>query len=121
MTTHNSLPGISQIVSEDSQNDKLQSDPSGEGHAIENEVEPIHSRSEPPLRSCSNLQTDGIAAVEISLVPVVLELRDVPDVHVPLQESIEKPVPFLPQVIVNSADKMIDIFAHRHGTMNFFF
>lgn len=59
------------IVSEESQNDKLlQSDPSRDGHAIENEVEPIPPRSEPPFSSCSNVQTDGIEAVEISLVPV---------------------------------------------------
>lgn len=41
VTTHNPLPGISSIVSEDNQNDKLQSDPSRDGHGIENVVEPI--------------------------------------------------------------------------------
>ena len=78
VTTHNQElhPGISSIVSEDIQNDKLQSDPSRDGQAIENEVEPIPSR----LSSCSNVQTDGIEAVEISLVSVVLELGDDPDV-----------------------------------------
>ena len=67
----------------DSQNDKLQSDPSHDGHAIENEVEPIPPRSEPQLSSFSNVQTDGIEPVEISFVPVVLELDDDPDVYVP--------------------------------------
>ena len=98
MTTHKPLPGISSIVSEDSQNDKLQSYPSRDGHAIENEVEPIPPRSEPPLSSCSNVQTDGIEAVEISLVPVVLELDD-PDVYVPLQESIEERESSPPQTV----------------------
>ena len=95
VTTHNQelLPGISSIVSEDIQNDKLQWDPSRDGHAIENELEPIPSRSEPPLSSCSNVQTDGIEAVEMSLVSVVLEEGDHPDVYVPLQESIEEPEP----------------------------
>ena len=95
VTTHNQelLPGISSIVSEDIQNDKLQWDPSRDGHAIENELEPIPSRSEPPLSSCSNVQTDGIEAVEMSLVSVVLEQGDHPDVYVPLQESIEEPEP----------------------------
>ena len=95
VTTHNQelLPGISSIVSEDIQNDKLQWDPSRDGHAIENELEPIPPRSEPPLSSCSNVQTDGIEAVEMSLVSVVLEEGDHPDVYVPLQESIEEPEP----------------------------
>ena len=73
VTTHNQelLPGISSIVSEDIQNDKLLWDPSRDGHAIENEVEPIPPRLEPPLSSCSNVQTDGIEAVEVSLVSLV--------------------------------------------------
>ena len=55
--TNNPLPGISSIASEDSQNDKLQSEPSRDGHAIENEVEPIPPRSELPLKflfGCTN-------------------------------------------------------------------
>ena len=55
--TNNPLPGINSIVSEDSQNDKLQSEPSRDGHDIENEVEPIPPRSELPLSSCSDVQT----------------------------------------------------------------
>ena len=101
VTTHNQklLPGISSIVSEDIQNDKLQWDPSRDGHAIENEVEPIPPRSEPQLSSCSNVQTDGIEPFDISLVPVVLELGDSPDVYVPPKESIEEPEPSTPQSV----------------------
>ena len=101
MTTHSQelLPEISSIVSEGIQNDKLQSDPSCDDHAIENKVEPIAPRSEPQLSSCSNVQTDGIKAVEISLVSVVLELGDDPDVNVPPKESIEEPGPSTPQSV----------------------
>ena len=49
--TNNPLPGISSTVSEDSQNDKLQSEQSRDGHAIKNEVVSIPPRSEPPLRT----------------------------------------------------------------------
>ena len=77
----------------DSQNDKLQSDPSHDGHAIENEVEPIPPRSEPPLSSCSNVQTDDLKAVEILLVLLVLKLGDDPEVYIPLQVSIKEPEP----------------------------
>ena len=93
VTTHSPLPGVSSRVSKDSQNDKLQSDPSHDGHAIENEVEPIPSRSEPPLSSCSNVQTDDLKAVEILLVSLVLELGDDPQVYIPLQVSIKEPEP----------------------------
>ncbi|XP_022792206.1 uncharacterized protein LOC111331365 [Stylophora pistillata] len=98
VTTHKPLPGIGSIVFEDSQNDKLQSNPSRDGHTIESKVEPIPPRSEAPLSSCSNVQTHYIDAVEISLVPVVLELDD-PDVFVPLQESIREPEPSPPQTV----------------------
>ena len=95
MTTHNPLPGINSIVSEDtcSQNGKLQSHPSRAFHAIENEVEPIPPRSEPSLGSCSNVQTDDLKAVEILLVSLVLELGDDPQVYIPLQVSIKEPEP----------------------------
>ena len=55
VTTHNPLPGISSLVSKDSPNDKLQSNPSRDDHAIE-KVEPIPPRSEKPLNSSSNVQ-----------------------------------------------------------------
>ena len=101
MTNHNQelLPGIISIVSEEIQNDKLQWDPSRDGHPIKNELEPIPPRSEPPLISCSNVQTDGIEAVEMSLVSVVLEEGDGLDVYVPLKESIEEPEPSPPQTV----------------------
>lgn len=100
VTTHNPLPGISSIVSKDNQNDKLQSDPSRDSHAIENVVKPILPRSEkPPFSSCSNVRTDGIEAVEILPVLMVLELGDDQDVYVPLQESIEEPEPSSPQTV----------------------
>ena len=99
VTTHNQelLPEISSIVSEGIQNDKLQSDPSRDDHNIENEVEPIPPRSEPQLSSRSNVETDGIEAVEISLVSVVLELGDDPDVNVLPKESIGEPGPSTPR------------------------
>ena len=63
-------------------------------------VQPIPPRSEKrPLSSCLNVQTDGIEAVEISLVLVVLEPGDDPDVNIPLQESIEEPEPSPPQTV----------------------
>lgn len=100
VTTHDPLPGISSIVSKDNQNDKLQSDPSRDGQAIENVVKPILPRSEkPPFSSCSNVRTDGIQAVEIPPVLMVLELGDDQDVYVPLQESIEEPEPSSPQTV----------------------
>ena len=99
MTTHNPLPGISSIVSEDtcSQNGKLQSHPSRDFHAIENEVESIPPRLEPPLSSSSNVQTNGIEEAEMSLVSEVLDLGD--DPAVPLQESIGELIPFSPQTV----------------------
>ena len=101
VTNHNQelLPGIISIVSEEIQNDKLQWDPSRDGHPIKNELEPIPPRSEPPLISCSNVQTDGIEAVEMSLVSVVLEEGDGLDVYVPLKKSIEEPEPSPPQTV----------------------
>ena len=42
---------------------------------------------------------DGIKAVKISLVSVVLELRDDSDVYVPLQKSIQEPELSLPQTV----------------------
>ena len=112
MTTHNPLPGLSSLVSEDSQNDKLQSDPSRDGHAIENEIEPIPPRSEkPPLTSCPNVQTNGIEEAEISPVSVVLELdlRNTTGQHrlnSPAIFCIERA--YGSQVIVNSMDKIDD-------------
>ena len=92
VTIHNPPSGISSIVSKVNQNNKLQSDPSRDGHAIGNEVEPIPPKSDkPPLSSCSNVRTDGIEAVEIPLVSVVLELGDDPDVFVPLQKNLNPP------------------------------
>ena len=52
-----------------------------------------------PIPPSSNVQTDGIEAVEMSLVSVVLEVGDDPDVYVPLQEAIEEPEPSPPQTV----------------------
>ena len=61
-------------------------------------VGPIPPRLEkPPLSSFLNVPTDGIKAVEISLVSVMLEQGDDPDMYVTLKESMEEPEPCPPQ------------------------